>query len=258
MAAAVALVGVLACDGDETTGSGEPDYWPNADGNTWDYNTTDSEAGTYETSYRIAGARTVGGVECQEILIYRSDLPNESSSRFIVDNDEDLVYCYGEEFTVDSRVTKTKTFTANTYRYPFTVGATWTVFDGAGVLPSNIPFVRVWSDDVDHDGIDDACDVSIQAEVVAREDVTVPAGTFAGSYRVRHTSNVVINLSSGGNAYIDTQTDNWVHPSVGIVKMHIERAWRDGGLDGPDSWECTSDLLSYDVHLRGAENSRRL
>ena len=71
------------------------------------------------------------------------------------------------------------------------------------------------------------------SRVVEREDVTVPFGTFDGSFRVDRLANGAVN-------YL-LHTDTWLVNKVGMVKLRL--IIFSLGPAAHETWE----LLSYEV-----------
>lgn len=76
--------------------------------------------------------------------------------------------------------------------------------------------------DFDGDGRPDAMTLRVDREVQAIESVTVPAGTFAGSAKVRTVVRLSATLSSTGAVVSTVATGHeWYAPDVGLVRESV-------------------------------------
>jgi len=182
---AAAVVAVCACD-DLTLFRAGSDYFPLTQDSRWTYSDglvtlTDSVAGDSVTDGRNA------------TVVLRSFAPEfwlrdqTGAWRFI----RRIIIRGGQEYELEARYEQE-------YQLPLVLGATWSdVFrDTVVVMGSESLFVRD----------------SLSGRVVAIEDITAPAGTFAESYRVEFFRSVQTDTLA------ETAWTEWLAPGVGLVK----------------------------------------
>lgn len=94
-------------------------------------------------------------------------------------------------------------------KFPLTVGSTFTSIDKTGYE----------IDDFDGDGKPELLDLKVVITVEARESITVPAGTFSDTVRVRTQRNETYHLSATGSVGNSSYTyTDWYAPGVGRVR----------------------------------------
>lgn len=111
--------------------------------------------------------------------------------------------------------------TPSTYdlRFPVTVGGAWSQrCTGLDV-----------GEDLDEDGKPERFDLSLEGRVLGLEEVTVPAGTFAGTARVRLSLSITIHPTRSDLEPVSTTAwqETWYARGVGIVRRS------DGGELSP-------------------------
>ncbi|ABC81899.1 hypothetical protein [Anaeromyxobacter dehalogenans] len=116
--------------------------------------------------------------------------------------------------------------TPSTYdlRYPVTVGGAW---------PERCTGLD-YGEDLDGDGKHERLDLALDGQVLGLEDVTVPAGTFAGTAHVRLSLTLTLYPTAPGYAPVTATAwqDTWYARGVGIVRRS------DGGeLSAPTTYE---------------------
>lgn len=98
-------------------------------------------------------------------------------------------------------------------------------------------------EDLDHDGKSEALHVRAVVTVQEPESVTVPAGTFEHSIRMRTESTITVTLSRDGrNIAVSTLQTQWLAPGVGPVKSVTSMTAEDG-LVTSETEELTSAML---------------
>lgn len=186
-AAATALL-LAACGGDGGDSATSPsEYYPLATGNRWV-----ADDGSDET---VTGQATVAGQRWWVVSGADGDgyLQSDSAGvRFYTPADGNL-----------------PAFTSTLLRAPVVVGDRY-----------NVSRVQGTTFDVDNNGVNDDFDVRLDAEVVGRETVSTPAGTFTEVLRVRVTTlgDYVLRPSGTRQTYATGSADYWYAPGVGPVK----------------------------------------
>jgi hypothetical protein len=243
----VAVLYVSCGDEGAGPGIGDEGYFPNRDGSTWTYEFNDdvSALSTWNETRTVNGTRDVSGVACQIMEVTYSNGESETDRIFIKDNEESRVDVWGMERLVDGTVEETFNLDASIplLKYPCYVGANWHVYSAKGLKPSDVPFAGFENDDLDDDGIPDSADVTVNADVIAREDVNVKAGAFSGCFKVAYTFDVVVYYSEWGEWPMDATSYQWFKPYVGFVRSYTVI---NLPTPLPDS-EVTEELLSYDL-----------
>lgn len=102
-----------------------------------------------------------------------------------------------------------------------------------------------WSD-VDQNGTADDIDYRGDAEVIGRETVTTPAGTFTDALhlRITYTGDYILRPSGTRQPFVSGTTDMWFAPGVGPVKMS------DTSTQGGQTDAYGSQLTGYRVGTR--------
>ncbi|GAO05128.1 hypothetical protein [Anaeromyxobacter sp. PSR-1] len=103
--------------------------------------------------------------------------------------------------------------TPSTYdlRFPVTVGGTW----------SERCTGLDYGEDLGEDGKHETLDLELHGQVLGLEDVTVPAGSFAGVAHVRLTLTLTLHVTDPGYPPVVTATawqETWYARGVGIVR----------------------------------------
>jgi hypothetical protein len=242
---------LLSCGEDDGTGPGVGDegYFTNRENSTWTYEVTDNSGvlSTWNETRTVKGTRDVDGVTCQVIETIYSDDESKIDRTFIKDDEKSRVDIWGMETVVDGTVERSFYFDDGLplLKYPCTVGDSWDVYAAKGLKPTDIPFTDFEDDDLDDDGVDDTADVAVQADVAAREDVTVRAGAFDGCFKVAYTFDITVYLSSWGEWPVDATSSEWFKPYVGVVKTNTVV---DLPAPIPDK-VVNEELISYDLPL---------
>jgi hypothetical protein len=228
-------------------GVGDEGYFPNRDGSTWTYEVTDdAETLSVRNETRtVKGTGVVDGVTCQIMEVTFSDDESSLERIYIKDDEESRLDVYGIESVTDGTADEGYYFDVPVplLEYPCYVGASWDVYSAKGLKPSDVPFAGFEDDDLDDDGIPDSADVTVNADVIAREDVNVKAGAFSGCFKVAYTFDVMVYYSEWGEWPMDATSYQWFKPYVGFVRSYTVI---NLPTPLPDS-EVTEELLSYDL-----------
>jgi hypothetical protein len=103
--------------------------------------------------------------------------------------------------------------TSDVFRLPMHVGDSFVQYEAT--------FNDV--DDLDGDGRRERLSVRSTVKVIGLEDVTVPAGTFSGSLRLRNVITQKLTLSDNDRTVeVATTADDWFAPNVGLVRTVLE------------------------------------
>lgn len=181
-------------------------YYPDEFGNTWRLRSTD---GVEEKIVTIEGPEIVNGEELRIIM----DQSPEDLSKLYIKTEADGIKLYRlvAEVPLIGEVVYDITPPQDYLPNPLDLGTKWTIEGEASVpLLGTIQSI-------------------IESEVVAIDDVTVPAGSFPNSLKIEQT---VTNVVLIGNVEVDMTM--WLAPNVGIVKT-IDRR------------DVTFELVSYNV-----------
>jgi hypothetical protein len=238
----------VSCGEDGTgPGVGDEGYFPNGEGSTWTYEVID-DAGSLSVRNEIRtvkGTGVVDGVTCQIVEVTFSDDDSTLDRFYIKDDEESRLDVYGIETVNDGTVEEVYYFgdPVSLFEYPCYVGASWHVYSAKGLKPSDVPFAGFEDDDLDDDGIPDFVDVTVNADVVARENVSVRAGDFNDCFKVAYTFGLMVYYSEWGAWPMNATSYQWFKPYVGFVRTHTVI---DLPTPLPDS-EVTEELLSYDL-----------
>lgn len=159
-----------------TTVPGGQQYFPHTDGNAWNYQRTSSNTTETRTArVSFTGTAVVNSVKANSVTaqLLRTEYLNSSgaptsTSETLVSVTSAGVFSYGNS-------TDPTTEASTMYAFPLTIGSTW-----SGIYAT--------------------------FEVLAIENVTVPAGTYSNCFKVRQYNS--------STSYSDT----WLAENVGIVK----------------------------------------
>jgi hypothetical protein len=247
--AAAALLFAVACSnvGDAPTvgDGGDPLYYPNGDGSTWTYSYqqyfnnvptgiateyTETFDGEVVVGGHVAGrlVRLAPGAEDYEIL-------------FLADDEESGVVMPGREFYFSGRLVDAVYYDP-AWRYlvyPLRVNRSWAEAKQDRMSPLCLGL----SADVDNDGRDDNVDVEIIRNVVTKEDLTIPMGTFESCYKIRRTIYATFHMTSGGDAEMSYVQYGWFKPNKGFVQYTGDEIYVPNGA----RYTFLAQLKSYHV-----------
>jgi len=190
---------MIGCNITSSGGSsgGGAEYFPNTNGNSWTFKSvgtqnTPSSATTLiaTTEMTVDGTTTVDSMTVQIFRSVSTSSYGVSTSEALVLVNSNGVYTYGS-------VSSPSTEAITTMEFPLSVGSRWTGYGTSEV------------------------------EVVAKETVTVPAGTFNNCYKL---SSITGNPSQV--SYL------WVGPNVGFVKSF------SSDISGSYTYVATMELMS--------------
>lgn len=187
-------------------------YYPDEFGNTWRLRSTD---GVDEKIVTIEGPEIVNG---EELRIIMDQTPDDLSKLYIkTEADGIKLYRLVAEVPLIGEVVYDITPPQHYLPNPIDLGTKWTIEGEASVpLLGKIQSI-------------------IDSEVVAIDDVTVPAGRFPNSLKIEQN---VTNVVSIGN--VEVEMTMWLAPNVGLVKA-IDRS------------DVIFELVSYDVATEEVE-----
>lgn len=247
-----ALLFALSCSDESNVVSGgdDPffDYIPTMEGCTWEYDVL-YVSGSYDRYTRIdtiSGTREINGENYAIIECAYPHIPDYYEHTFFADDGTSLLTHRGYEVEQNGEVVYYFDYGSvlPIYDYPFVTGNEWDVFAAEGANPSEVPTAFLnWvfaGDDIDGDGIDDTLDITISAEVLEREDVTVPAGDFAECCYIRYDADSMMHMSHYGDYRATGTKYVWFRPNVGVVKSHMIWEYSMG------SEQEIVELVSYD------------
>ncbi len=181
-------------------------YYPDEFGNTWRLRSTD---GVDERIVTIEGPEIVNGEELKII----ADQTNGDTNRLYVKTEPDGIKLYRLIANVALLGEIIFDYSPPQFFLPNTIdlGTKWTIEGEA-----SIPLLGQIHSTTD-------------SEVVAIDDITVPAGSFPNSLKIEQA---VMNIAPVGN--LDLKMTMWLAPNVGLVKAI-------------SSSDVIFELISYDV-----------
>ena len=210
------LLVVLVC-GSISRGYAQ-NYYPDEFGNTW---ILQSEDGIEERLVTIEGPETIRNESLKVIsdgTYPVSDPASNNPNKFFIKATPDRVLIFRATATIQGFDTTIDYSPPETFLpLPIELGTEWTVVGEAtlqlGVLPLSIP-------------------VTNAAQVVAIEDVNVPAGNFQDCLKIEQ------HLSTSGLVTFSQQSAMWLAPDFGLVKSL-------------SSNDVIFELIDYDVTIDG-------
>ncbi len=188
-------------------------YYPDEFGNTWRLRSTD---GVDDRIVTIEGPEIVNGEELKII----ADQTNADTNRLYVKTEPDGIKLYRLIANVALFGEIIFDYSPPQFFLPNTIdlGTKWTIEGEA-----SIPLLGQINSTTD-------------SEVVAIDDITVPAGSFPNSLKIEQ--DVMNILPIGGN--VDLSMTMWLAPNVGLVKAI-------------SSSDVIFELISYDVATEETE-----
>ena len=195
-------------------------YFPNGDGSTWTYdyqrylnNVPHGEP--FEFTETFDGEAVVGSRLAQKLIRFEAG-GEEYEVSFLYDDDENYVEALGREFYAGGRMAGGVYFEpAWAYLiYPLRVNRSWSEAKQSRLSPLCLGLPA----DVDNDGRDDNVDVEIVRNVVTKEDLTLPMGTFEECYKIRRTVYATFHMTQGGDVEADYVQYGWFKPHKGFVQ----------------------------------------
>ncbi|MDK2745194.1 MAG: hypothetical protein H8K03_20740 [Nitrospira sp.] len=230
------------------------EYFPDTLGSRWTYRGQISEGPlqTIELKFftnvsTVSGTKTINGVA---VTVFHDTNPGDHgpSDSFYRRDAVGIVY-YGSDpgTPLEKQITPYQIF-----RFPLKVPSSFQQFDRMGVD---------FGSDMDRDGTDEKVDVQGWSKVVARETITVPAGTFQDAIKVEARMNMKIRLSGSRRTVsgIDVMTA-WFAKGVGLVKYSERQELSAVKEDRGVVTEITEELEEHDIKplkasLSGFESS---
>jgi methionine-rich copper-binding protein CopC len=202
-----------------------PDFAPLAVGDTWVYLLED---GSLER-VRATGTRVVDGQSA--ILVSQTALRTGKTETTAYRKSATAL----TEVPDGSNSLLTAIGDVDNLRLPLRVGDTFTPLDKT--LRSGF--------DIDGDNRSDAITLRATVTVLATETVTVPAGTFSGSIKVRtELTQSAIASSTGQLVTFTVVAEEWYAPEIGVVRSRLEST--SGGVATVE----TRQLQAYKVGTR--------
>ena len=192
------------------------DYFPDQIGNRWQYRGQISEGPiqTIDLKYfanvsEVTGTKNLNGMT---VTVFHDSNPgNHGPSDSYYRRDVVGIVYYGSDpgTPLEKQITPYQIV-----RFPMKAPSSFQQFDRPGLD---------FGADMDRDGTDETVDVKGWTSVVARESVTVPAGTFQDAVKVEARMTMEIHLSSGEKSTRGTDVMTaWFAKGVGLVK-YVER-----------------------------------
>lgn len=231
----IAFVSAAVTPGQTTMTPGDVgNYFPFAQGNTWNFQGTHTEAGqptvNFQNMLKINGTHLVNGI----MTTVRSESnPNGSGTPvddFVIE-DTTSITNYGNNDPTDLITPQIVPY--QEVQFPLQAGASFTVTK-VGINSGQ---------DVDGDGKPESAVLTQVVTVVDFETVMVAAGTFSNAAQIKSVVTVVVTLSKNGATFTVVEIETvWLAPGVGPIKRQINVT------QSPGEVETTSEeLVSYVV-----------
>ena len=195
-------------------------YFPNGDGSSWTYDYQRylnhvPHGDPFEFTETFDGEAVVGARLAQKLVHFETG-GEEYELLFLYDDDENTVEALGREFYLDGRMVGGVYLDPAWWylAYPLRVNRSWSEAKQTRLSPLCLGLPA----DVDNDGRDDNVDVEIVRNVVTKEDVTLPMGTFEDCYKIRRTIYATFHMTQGGDVEVDYVQYAWFKPNKGFVQ----------------------------------------
>lgn len=226
------------------------EYFPDTVGSSWSYRGQINEGPlqTVELKFftnvsSVSGTKTMNGVK---VTVFHDTNPgNHGPSDSFYRRDAVGIVYYGSEpgTPLEKHITPYQIF-----RFPLSIPSSFQQFDRTGVD---------FGSDMDRDQTDETVDTQGWSQVIGRETVTVPAGTFQDAVKVEARMNMKIHLSESRRIVsgIDVMTA-WFAKGVGLVKYSERQELSALKDDRGVVTEITEELEEYDIKAAKASLSR--
>ncbi|MFV1998636.1 MAG: YncE family protein [Acidiferrobacterales bacterium] len=183
-------------------------FFPLDQGISWTYQGTDSINGaptvSFSNTVTVSGTRTINGTTATILVESNPSNINQPASTPLVKNSLGV---FDWEFVEMGGAANP----AQIVRFPVQSGDTYKQFTA-----SNFDF----GFDIDSDGISDLVDIDSDVSILGVEDITVPAGDFAGAIKIEISTRLDIRLSSDSSIIpASTLTTVWYAQDTGLVKQ---------------------------------------
>lgn len=209
-------------------------YFPFAQGNTWNFQGTHTEAGqptvNFQNTLKVNGTHLVNGIT----TTVRSENNPDGSGTPVdeyVTEDTTGITNYGNNDPTDFVTPQIVPY--KEVQFPLQAGASFTVTK-VGITTGK---------DVDGDGKPETAVLTQVVTVVDFETVSVVAGTFSDTAQIKSVVTAVVTLSKNGATFTVVEIETvWLAPGVGPIKRE------DNVTQSPGGTETTSEeLVSYVV-----------
>jgi hypothetical protein len=226
------------------------DYFPDQIGNEWHYRgqmiegplqTIDNKFFSNVSS--VTGTKSLKGMT---VTVFHDTNPgNHGPSDSFYRRDSVGIVYYGSE---PGTPFEKQLVPYQIVRFPLTISSSFPQFNR-----KDLDFGA----DLDQDGVNEKADAQGENVVVARESITVPAGTFKDSVKVEARMHMQIHLSRTKKTAIGTDVMTaWFAKGVGLVK-YVERQELSQGEDRGVVTDITEELESYEIKPPKASLGRR-
>lgn len=225
------------------------EYFPDTVGSRWTYRGQISEGPLQSIDLKfftnvstVTGTKTMNGVT---VTVFHDTNPgNHGPSDSFYRRDAVGIVYYGSDpgTPLEKQITPYQIF-----RFPLTIPSSFQQFDRKGID---------FGSDMDRDQTDEKVDTQGWSKVIAREAVTVPAGTFQDAIKVEARMTMKIHLSGSRRTVsgIDVMTA-WFAKGVGLVKYSERQELSALKEDHGVVTEITEELEEYDIKTPKASQS---
>ena len=191
--------------GQTTQGAGDVgNYFPLSQGNSWNYQGKKSESGLpteiYVNTVNVNGTLAIAGSVATILTSSDSGGDHISEDEYVAKDASSVVYL-GNNDRDDSISPALVPYMS--LHFPLHVNSMFQQVNENGL-----------SLDVDGDGINETMNISSTVSVIGFEHITVAAGSFANTAKVR---TEITLAASNGISIVGTQT-LWLAPGVGVIK----------------------------------------
>jgi hypothetical protein len=216
------------------------DYFPDQIGNEWHYRgqmiegplqTIDNKFFSNVSS--VTGTKSLKGMT---VTVFHDTNPgNHGPSDSFYRRDSVGIVYYGSE---PGTPFEKQLVPYQIVRFPLTIASSFPQFNR-----KDLDFGA----DLDQDGVNEKADAQGENAVVARESITVPAGTFKDAVKVEARMHMQIHLSRTKKTAIGTDVMTaWFAKGVGLVK-YVERQELSQGEERGVVTDITEELESYEI-----------
>jgi hypothetical protein len=226
------------------------DYFPDQIGNEWHYRgqmiegplqTIDNKFFSNVSS--VTGTKSLKGMT---VTVFHDTNPgNHGASDSFYRRDSVGIVYYGSE---PGTPFEKQLVPYQIVRFPLTISSSFPQFNR-----KDLDFGA----DLDQDGVNENADAQGENVVVARESITVPAGTFKDAVKVEARMHMQIHLSRTKKTATGTDVMTaWFAKGVGLVK-YVERQELSQGEERGVVTDITEELESYEIKPPKASLGRR-
>ena len=226
-----------------------PLYFPDAVGNRWRYRGRTeevplqkiAETKDYVNTSTITGTKKVN---CVSVIVFHDTNPgNHGPTDSFYRRDAAGVVYYG---SLPGTPIERQIVPYQIVRFPIVIPSTFQQFDRKGIDFGN---------DIDGDGKEEKADIEASVTVVGKENVVVPAGSYADAVRMEARMSLRIHLSKSKRSVVSTDLlIAWFARGVGLVKYTEHQEMPPAATDRGWITEIVEELEEADIKAPAALN----